>query len=203
MVKKKKKNSKNDLPYWAVPLLQGLAFWLGYKRQYCGNYVLTEGAVIGEAVSLFLSILKKDDKLEYEKMYKEMIESDSTNIRADIVITNNNNVKYIIEFKRFFRTRINSKVKKYENYKRIEEDFEKLINVKNSNNKIRCFLILGSQGLRPNKIVTENGNAKKYQFSDKTYVTHTLRVCKASKSFRVKNNAHYACLIEVLKNKIK
>ena len=42
----------NNHPIWTEPLLQGLAFWIGYQRSRYFGYHLTEGAIAAEAAAL-------------------------------------------------------------------------------------------------------------------------------------------------------
>lgn len=39
-------------PEWTDSLLQRLAYWIGYKKQYYRFYPLSEDAIVGETLSL-------------------------------------------------------------------------------------------------------------------------------------------------------
>ena len=182
----------NEIKYWADPLLQGLTYWLGYSRVYYSKSLLKEGAITAEAVKIIHSKLK-EDKVECEVMYKEIVENgDWGNKRVDIVIFNKNNdkPKYIIEVKRGNVS--NTK---------IDEDLKRLKDVIENSNRIRTFLLLVSENKLPNKYVTEKGVAVIKTFNLENNVSYKVRrICKASSSFKIKNNANYAGLIEVFKN---
>ncbi len=198
-----------ERPDWTDCVLQGLAYWIGYKKQYYRHYPLSEGAIVGEVLSLLASNLDRDILLESEVMFKNFCTDWKGNGRADIVISkkNNqidiqNNLNIIIEVKR-------EEAPKHQ----INKDLERLAKFKEQceNSDKRCFLILVSQGKRPSDFVTENGNAKHAEIkipNSKFCIAKTRRVCKAISKFdklngnttiKAAKDAHYACLIEVLK----
>ena len=173
---------------WAEPLLQGISFWLGYKKQLYRHYPLTEGAIVGEAIHLVYANISENDSLICEKMYKEMGVKDAGQTRADLVIIDkkSKNEKVIIEVKR------NSASQKL-----IDGDLKRLSEVKKTKRNVRCFLLLVSQSLKPKKFVNNNGMAVKGDIPIADFHVNVRRVCKATGSFKGKNAAHYACLIEV------
>lgn len=176
-------------PYWTESLLQGLAFWIGYKTQLYRDYPLTEGAIVGEAVSLLKGCLKDDYKLECEIMYKKLKVDISSQERADLIIKKNEVVDTVIEVKR-----ANAQQRK------ITEDFERLARFQKNNIHCRCFVLLVSQKYRPKKYINENGNAITKLIKTKDYIAKARRACKAATSFKEKSSAHYSCLIEVISN---
>ncbi len=182
---------KYPLPAWANPLLQGLTFWIGYKKQQYRHYPLSEGALIGEAVNLIYSNIALPEKLKCEVMYKDLQPSVSSlkNRRADIIISDAENTKYVIEVKR----EQSSKTK-------IKEDLIKLAEAKKSMPNTRCFLLLVSQRKRPEKYVKEDGDGVDGKIVEENYSLRVRRVCKAASTFKNSNSANYACLIEVEPN---
>lgn len=232
MVKNKKSNKykskyNNDIQHWTVPLLQGLTFWLGYKEQLFPNYPLTEGAIVGEAVQLINGHLFNNiEKLKYEIMYKTLGVEHSGNIRADLVICEKSKLKTESD-----RVKIVIEVKKNVNKKLIQEDFVRLLKLKNldKGNKIRCFLLLVSQGEKPQFYVTNLGKGYNKELyididgkvhkkidsvtlknrnhkidSVSKYIKIRVRFVRKASKYLVKDKpAHYACLIEVLSNKGK
>lgn len=46
------KETLEPLPSWIITSLQGLAFWIGYKRALYRDYPLSEGALVTELRSL-------------------------------------------------------------------------------------------------------------------------------------------------------
>jgi hypothetical protein len=175
-----------EKPYWTDTLLQGLAYWVGYKNQLYPFHPLTEGAIVGEAVALLKNSFKLGEILECEKMYKDLGADGFGAKRADLVITKAENEKIVVEVKRYSPS-----------LGKIEQDFERLAMFNFQHPQTRCFLLVVSQKKKPEKFVTEEGNAKKAKISNNTYVTTVRRVCKASASFKNVGSAHYACLIEV------
>lgn len=186
------KIKKDKLPYWAEPLLQGITFWVGYKKQLYPHYPLTEGAIVSEATNLIHSNLADDEILVCEKMYKDIAINGVGQTRADLVFLNKTSkaVKYIIEVKRSSASNT-----------LINKDISRLGTAKQSINNARCFLLVVSQSSLPEIFVNEEtGKAKTTELPDDNFKpakAFVRRVCKATGSFDKKNKAHFACLIEV------
>lgn len=180
--------NKKDLPSWSEPLLQGIAFWLGYKKQLYRHYPLSEGAIIGEACHIIYANISESDSLICEKMYKAMGVRGAGQTRADLVIIDKvtQNEKVIIEVKRNGAS-----------VKLINDDLKRLAEVKKTKKNVRCFLLLVSESLRPKSFVNDNGMAVKKTIRFADFHANVRRACKATGSFRGKDSAHYACLIEV------
>ena len=176
-----------EKPYWAEKLLQGTSFWMGYKTQLYRHYPLTEGAIIGEAVSLIKGTLKEYYQLECELMYKDLNVETTTRQRADLVIKKGANIDSVIEVKRAKST-----------HKKVTEDFKRLAKCHKSNPKARCFLLLVSQKFRPSNYINEKGKAIAKEIKAEGYIAKVRRACKAASSFESKESAHYSCLIEVI-----
>ena len=211
-------------PDWTDSVLQGLAYWIGYKKQYYRFYPLSEGAIVGETLSLLASHTDTNTiRLNAEVMYKNICEWEG-NGRADIVISkrpnkddieeNSDNKKKDFNYKKYARTII--EVKRHgSDPKLIEKDLERLAKCLHENSKVRCFLLLVSQdGIpqKPNKYVTLNGHASGSDYPIKNrpnYFTRVRRVCKALSKFdkmdkdknviKAAKDAYYACLLEVIK----
>ena len=177
-------------PFWTENLLQGSAFWMGYKTQLYRHYPLTEGAIVGEAVSLISGTLKEGHKLECEVMYKNLNVSTNSQKRADLVIKNNDSIEAVIEVKRAKSSN-----------KKVEEDFKRLAKFHESNPSSRCFLLLVSQKFKPTNYINEKGEAVLTVVNGDNYIAKVRRACKAATSFKSKENAHYSCLIEVVSKK--
>lgn len=173
-------------PSWTERLLQGTAFWVGYKSQLY-HYPLTEGAIVGEAAALLNSSLDSNYILDCEVMYKDLGLKDSSQTRADLVIRKNGGADSVIEVKRAKSTN-----------KKVTEDFIRLARFHKDNPDSRCFLLLVSQKFRPSNYITEEGKAILNEIKGKTYIAKVRRACKAAASFKSKDSAHYSCLIEVV-----
>jgi hypothetical protein len=179
----------SKLPKWAEPLLQGLSYWLGYKKQLYRHYPLSEGAIIGEALHLIYSNIGEGEKLECEVMYKMLNKNINHmgNAREDIVIKNPNDIPiHVIETKRSIAPNA-----------AIIDDFKKLANAKSKFPNCHFYLLLVAQGRRPSNYVNEDGVAIKGFIHGVNYKLKVRRVCKASDTFKKIDNANYACLIEV------
>ena len=208
-----------DRPDWTDNLLQGLAYWIGYKKQYYNFYPLSEGAIVGEAMSLLASnIDMKSMHLNAEIMYNKIC-TWSNNERADIVISKRPNErekdkkgkKKPIDYSKFAREVI--EVKKHGgNPQLINNDLKRLADCLDSSNipELRCFLLLVSQEGKPQKpdiYVKDEGKANRSHFkinNRPNYATRVRRVCKATSKFdtgtrKAADNAYYACLLEVVK----
>lgn len=187
------------LPKWCAPTLQGLAYWLAYKKQFYNGYTLSEGAIVGElAQGINSNIDKEEEVLECERMYKELSPSIEGQTRLDLAIGNIsegtkgktlkvNTLKFAIE------------VKRYENgWNLILEDLKKLKELNIRNKDIRCFLIVASQDHRPEKLVSDkNHPIEKFLKSDLNFETKVRTVKKAFSSKRKSDNGNFVVLIEI------
>lgn len=182
---------KKTSPKWIDPVLQGLAYWLGYKKQFYHGHLINEGAIVSEALSLLSVNIEPVQKIYCEEMYSKIVSSINRKERADLVIYKHDKIEFVIEVKRF------------ESGKNlIDADLKKLARIKNGNIEIRCFLLLVSQKKIPFLYVNENGVAYRSTLSipDSKFSSKVIRVCKAANSFREDAylKANYACLIEVI-----
>lgn len=211
-----KKVCMDDLPEWSGNVLQGLAYWIGYKKQHYRFYPIREGEIVGETLGLLSSKLDNNLRLNAEVMFKDMCDKWKGNGRADIVISSKRkenfdyktDVRYIIEVKR-----------RESNKNEIEKDLKRLAKFSETtkNKNVRCFILLVSQDKRPDKYVRKDGNADTNNIpidDSLAYVARVRQVKKAldkffaftigkdkkkKKTTNVTNKAHYVCLIEVVK----
>lgn len=183
--------SDYPLQKWSNPLLQGLAFWLGYRTQLYRFYPLSEGAIVNEAASLIHGNLEDKFNLECEVMYKRLGVSKAGQTRADIVIKKGKKIDTVIEVKRASSSAT-----------KIKNDLVRLAKVNNAKKLSRCYLLLVSQGQIPQDFVDANtGEASGIEIYGDGYTAKVRRLCKASASFKKKEKANYACLIEVISTK--
>ena len=182
-----------ELPIWVNPLLQGLAYWIGYKKQLYPHYHLSEGAIVGESTNIIYSNLEKSQKLHCEYTYSKILNYDSEYI-ADLVITENNKPSIVIEIKRLEA-----------GITRITRDFEKLTAIVCSDPNLRCFVLLVCQQKIPKHFVTDKGDSKtgnlKFRAMTGNVDVRVRRTCKSISSFKENGiaKANYVCLIEVLR----
>lgn len=182
---------------WIDPLLQGLTFWVGYKHQLYPHHHINEGAIQSEAALLIQANRYDGDKLYCEKSYSEIVSSNhnsgKNDVRADIYIEKKDGSKIIIEIKR------------YPNKAGISKDFKKMLDLRNSVNKvdIKCYLLLVGEGKLPLNFVDKNkGTAKRGKIiHEDEFILKVRRVCKSTSSFKENKfmkKANYACLIELI-----
>lgn len=195
MGKSTKEKSNNVSSKWIDPVLQGLAYWIGYKKQFYHGHSINEGAIVSEVLSLLSVNSEPNQKICCEEMYSRIVSGTNRKERADLVVYNHDRIESVIEVKRF------------ESGKNlIEGDLKKLARIKNENIGIRCFLLLVSQKTIPFLFVNENGVAYKstLRIPDSKFSSKVIRVCKAVNSFREDAylKANYACLIEVVCSKL-
>ena len=181
---------------WIKSALQGLAFWVGYKKELYPHYHLTEGAIVGELTSLIHSKLDKDEKLMCERMYSTILDkldessNDMRRLDLAIVYKNEDSLKYAIEVKRGDSSN-----------KLIDEDFNRLYEIKQSNPEVGCYLILVCESKKHKRFINENGTAITHLHTkepENSYKLNVRRVCKATSTFKIRTTtAHYVCLIEV------
>jgi hypothetical protein len=179
--------SDYPLPGWTHQLLQGSAFWIGYKTQLYRHYPLTEGAIVGEAVSLIKGSLNDGYQLECEMMYKKLGLKDSGQTRADLIIKDGDRIDSVIEVKRAKAAN-----------KKVAKDLVRLAKFHRHSPNTRCFLLLVSQKERPLNYIKEDGNAFPNEINAPEYIAKVRRACKAASSFKGTDSAHYSCLIEVI-----
>ncbi len=162
------------LPKWAEPLLQGVAYWMGYKGQLYWGYPLSEGAIVGEAVSFINGNLDIGERLDCEVMYRKLGLANVGQTRADIVISSGDDVKAVIEVKRAVAA--NHLVK---------DDLERLCKYHSHNVNARCFLLLVSQNAIPkNYIDPSSGEARRSNMNEADYTAKVRRACKATGTFK-------------------
>lgn len=180
-------------------VLQGLAYWIGYKQQLYRHYPIREGEIVGELLSLSSSRFDSYYMVEAEVMYKSLCKGwGKTTERADIVITDvKTSEKYVIEVKR-----------KEADIKDVLEDFYRLGKLKDKDNSITSLLIHVSPNARPTRFVDENGKAVRNKetliYSRFTQVKMVKKALNQFYSFvngkkvdSAVEKAHYVSLIEV------
>ena len=175
-------------PSWVEPALQGLAFWLGYRKQLIRHHDLPEGALVAELSTIMYAHIGQDETLECEYPYSGLI-ADADLSRVDIALLRGDVPHTFIEVK---RGKAPARL--------IEDDIKKLARIKELYPEIRCYLIIGSQGKLPSRFVNrETGRAiKGIQETSDGIRYKVTRVCKAAASFERKETAMYVCLVEVV-----
>ena len=202
-VSKIQNNTLSTIPYWADNLLQGLVFYIGYKSKMYWNYDIMEGTIADEMCVLLNANFHKGEKALREVKYREIHQQENPDAtRCDIVIAQpfnlndeeqlTKNISAIIEIKRY----------KKDNDKLIMNDLNRVLKAVIENQAIRGFVIVVAQHRRPHNFVNEEGSAnrKKFNLDNDLGIAKVRRVCKAATSYKKKESASYACLIEVIPN---
>jgi hypothetical protein len=166
---------------------QGLAFWSGYHATLQSCKDLSEGALENQFCEMLCSHVENGCKPRNQFGYANLVKGIGKD-RMDIFIPGNDtDAGLAIE------------IKKYKGLPSVKADCLKLSRLL-IKEKIRCFVVVASQGKRPTKFTTPEGKAnREFIFSEKGWCAKVRRVLKASASFDKKNRAHYVCVIEVLK----
>ena len=180
-------------------VLQGLAYWIGYKQQLYRHYPIREGEIVGELLSLFSSKFDSNYMIEAEVMYKSLCKGwGKTTERADIVITDvKTSEKYVIEVKRKEASTMD-----------ILDDFYRLGKLKGKDESIICLFIHASPNQRPTRFVDGSGKAVRRKSTlINTRFTQVRIVKKASNQFysfvngkkvdSAVEKAHYVSLTEI------
>ena len=168
------KISHNEKPLWVEPALQGLAYWMGYRKQLYRHHPLPEGAMVAELAAIMSGNIREGDRLKCEYLYSKATDADDRSL-VDIAILKEEVPHTFIE------------VKRGDAWNRlIEKDMLKLSRVKSAVHSVRCFMIIGSQGNFPTRYVdSETGNGFKGIFTTPDDVRYKiLRVYKAASSFK-------------------
>ena len=195
---------------WAERSLQGLTFWIGYQQARYEGDPLTEGPLVAELRSLLHANRPSGTLVQTERLYRELlppgkkVELLKGDVRADLVIANESilaaaqgqltpHLTFLIEAKRAS-----------ESQARINKDMCRLHEALTLSDRsdLRAWLFLISESKPPTKYVTEAGTSKQGPFDipglkEKGWYV-VRKSCKASSRFETRDEAHYACLIEIL-----
>ena len=186
---------------WTQRALQGVAYWMGYRRCLYRDYPLSEGALVAEVCNLIYANLPDHLGLHCEVQYAKLIKSRElpkilqSKIRADLVIAekaaragSDPVPEFIIEVKRA------SASKGW-----IDADLHRLAAARGLCPDARAFLFVISEANRPRRFVLKEGQSiggkRPIPKSDGYY--RVRRTWKAAHAFNKREHAQYACLIEV------
>ena len=166
-----KKHLKSPLEH----MLQGLAYWLAYKRETV-KYLITEHEAVGEAIQILQSQLAPDYKIVKEFPYGKVCDKYSVHQHADVAVLNSQGgCECLIEFKIAGSTNGGYK-----------SDIKKMVNVKKDCSDIDCYVvILYSQSCTagvPRGLVDNNGKAIKNPDPIDSTKIRVRRVCNAVSS---------------------
>lgn len=194
---------KLPAPNWCNRALQGLVYWIGHRRAMFDGHHLTEGALVAETCNLIYTSLHDDEDLLCEVQYSKLLperlpDCFGKKSMADLVIVGASNGDQAKESLDYASAVI--EVKRASVWsKDIDKDIRRLAALKAEKPNVRAFLFLVSEAKLPDRFVSNNGTAKLGKHRIEGINSHycVRRVCKAAHSFRKKEFAHYACVIEV------
>lgn len=197
------------MPPWASPVLQGLAFWLGYQRILAPDQYMSEGAIVAELGRLLFAHREPNTVVEPEVFYRHIrglhgIRTDSRT-RIDLTIARGRRPS---RSKKFAQGQVISLIEvkhRQSDSTLVLEDINYLGDALSQNDyRMRGFLIYASEAERPTLFTDRMGRARKPRISTtKRGVRFKVRrVCRAIAKVPSENaaaTAHYAVLIEVLR----
>ncbi|WP_116898820.1 MULTISPECIES: hypothetical protein [unclassified Wenzhouxiangella] len=186
--------------------LQGLAFWVGYRRAYFRNYPLAEASLVAESCNLIQSKITSDQKLYPELLYRRLADTAGRNElgdlwRADLAILDAacpdpykehvwDAVQFVFEVKRATAPPAE-----------IDQDLRRLLHFKEMcRHGARAFLIVASEAKLPGRFVDpEKGQSRlhAHEIPETAGVYHVRRTVKAASSFEKKESAHFVCICEI------
>lgn len=177
----------SEIPHWLRSALKGTLCWIGWRRCFYKMHNLVEGAIVAEVCNIIAANMHDNQRLICEKLYKEIDSEFSIgkSKRADLAITTDDTISHVLEVKRAVSTKL-------------YDDIARLGILKSLEPTIKTYLIVFSEGKRPEDFVNENGVAVKKMKKYKGYKYKVRAVYKVSHSFSKKEHAHYACVLEVL-----
>ncbi len=195
----------SPIPNWLTTALQGLTFWIGYKRALYRDYPLSEGALVTELRSLLHANLPDELFLKCEVGYTHLVKNKDRpkpiagRTRADFVVASRIDAtgtkkgwKYKPEFV--------FELKRSEAPARlIDQDLNRLAAFQASRQGARAFLIVLSETSRNDRFVTEEGKTRVGTHDVPGFAgTYTVRrTVKAAAAYQNRDTGNYATIVEV------
>lgn len=212
---KKKAVKFLPLPSWTTDVLQGVTFWIGYRRSYYKDYPLLEGAIVAELCNLLSSKINpsSDGGVFCEVPISNLIQDHTSRaerdtIRYDLLIAKESkpvrnsrqhnffdSASIVIEVKRGSASR-----------NEIGRDLQRLAHLNWIRPNIRTFLLIVSEDKLPRQFPwfadAENPDElvaarNPIYLEEISAVMKVRRICKALSSVKA-SSAHTAVLIEVI-----
>lgn len=200
---------KAPLDPWIERALQGLVFWIGYRRAQFRGYAITEAPLVAEACCLIQSNLPDSKRLYPERMYKNLV--GATDVkgswgqkRADLVICDSITKGQNVTQSMAERVSQVIEVKKgAASDKAVDKDFHRLfLFLKNARPECRAFLFQIFEAKAPTRFCDRSAAKVSRAFhtitvENDTFCVSARRLVKAASSFNGKETAHYALVVEV------
>ncbi len=186
-----------ELPsHWSY-VLQGVAHWVAYKKEYYFGHLLTEGAIVSEITQFLAAKLKGSQIVCCEEMYKSLDPSIKDQTRADIVIYADKNgltardVLEVIEVKR---------LEKDHEFGKVIEDFEKLARLKKACSNARLFqVVIGQKKLIKTWLNANHNLYRSNVYSGTENIVAMTRLDKKAYNSKVKSEIGvFAVIVEII-----
>ncbi len=203
------------VPEWAHDVLQGLAYWIGYRRCYYRSYPLLEGAITAELCELLSAKLDpgQHGKLFCEVPYSNLTQDHTTKsepdgMRLDLLIAKDpGKVKDSGKHNFFSSASIAIEVKRGSaSTSEIVKDVSRLATLNHLRPDIRTFLLIVSEEKLPRQFGWFANSEKDHEIiaakgvirvDVASAVMKVRRVCKALGSFKA-TASQTAVLVEVV-----
>jgi hypothetical protein len=202
------KTKLEPIPAWITTALQGLTFWIGYKRALYRDYPLSEGALVTELRSLMHANLPDELFLKCEVGYSHLVKVTprpaviAGRTRADLVVVTKNesprtagkivySPQFLFEFKRAGAPA-----------REIDKDLKRLAAFQECRPSARAFLVVLSETGRNDRFVTEKGKTRvgKHKVEGANAMYHIRRTVKAASAYTNRDSGNYATVVEVRAN---
>ena len=202
------KPTLEPIPSWVTTALQGLTFWIGYKRALYRDYPMSEGALVTELRSLMHANLPDEFFLKCEVGYSRLAKAIprppaiAGRTRADLVVATKiespkiagklvYSPKFVFEFKRAGAPA-----------REIDKDLKRLAALQECRPTARAFLVVLSEAGRNDRFVTEKGktNVGKHKVEGANAMYHIRRTVKAVSAYTNRDSGNYATIVEVRAN---
>jgi hypothetical protein len=178
---------------------------MGHRRALYRDYLLGEAAMVAELCNVLFANLPTGLKLVCEVQYSKLLDIPDTETefteksRVDLCVCGPlkkgeeplTKVQCVLEVKRGAAYAAG-----------VNDDLRRLLEVRRALPNVRAFLLLISEGRRPNRFITDKSFAvrKRLPIPDSNGHCFVRAVMKAVPAVKSLDNAHYACAIEVLPN---
>ena len=165
------KNGYTKVPRYIWNAMQGLAYWIGYKKRLYQYYSLSESAIVTELCSLLQAGLNNNEVVLCERQYrnffkKKKLPNDLEKCRMDLTIAEISEESSITKSELIDDSnkkkdallkglaKVVFEVKLLDSPQNLKDiDFESLKKVKDENSNIITYFLLVSENKLPNKFV--------------------------------------------------
>ena len=200
------KKKLESIPKWLTTALQGLTFWIGYKRSLYRDYPLSEGALVTELRSLLHANLPDHLFLKCEVGYSKLVkgvarpEPIAGSKRADFVVASRVDLEQGSKGKTIYKPDFVFELKRSEATENlINKDLKRLAAFQTTRRGARAFLIVLSETSRHDRFVTEAGKTRvgTHRVPEFAGTYSIRRTVKAASAYTNTDTGNYATMVEV------